>query len=220
VRLLLIRHGQTPSNVLGSLDTAAPGPGLTELGEEQAAAVPSALRDENIQGIYVSRLIRTRLTAEPLSAARGIDVVVHAGVHEIEAGALEGKTDIESVKAYIGAVVEWGSGRLDARIPGGHDGHEFFGRYDAAVADVSGAHDDSAVIFSHGAAIRAWVGARALNVSGEFTLTHPLDNTGIAVLEGSAERGWNLVSWAGAPIGGEQLADTLAPDPTGDAVAE
>jgi len=218
VRLLLIRHGQTPSNVLGSLDTAAPGPGLTELGGQQAVAVPNALRDENIQAIYASRLVRTELTAEPLSAARGIDVVVHDGVHEIEAGDLEGNTDAESVKAYIGTVVEWGTGHLDARIPGGHDGHEFFGRYDAAVAQVSAAHDDAAVIFSHGAAIRAWVGARALNVSGEFTLKHPLDNTGIAILEGSVAQGWNLVSWAGAPIGGEQLADALAPDPTGEAV--
>jgi release factor glutamine methyltransferase len=43
VRLLLIRHGQTPSNVLGLLDTAPPGPGLTDLGVEQAAA-PAHLR--------------------------------------------------------------------------------------------------------------------------------------------------------------------------------
>ena len=28
MRLLLIRHGQTPGNVLGQLDTAHPGPGL------------------------------------------------------------------------------------------------------------------------------------------------------------------------------------------------
>ncbi|MFC4244626.1 histidine phosphatase family protein [Gryllotalpicola reticulitermitis] len=218
MRLLLIRHGQTPSNVLGSLDTATPGPGLTELGEQQAAAVPDALRDENIQGIYVSRLLRTQLTAQPLSDARAIDAAVLAGVHEIEAGDLEGRTDTESVKAYIAPVIEWGSGRLDARIPGGHDGHEFFGRYDAAVAEVAAAHDDTAVIFSHGAAIRAWVGARALNVSGEFTLKHPLDNTGIAILEGDAGRGWNLISWAGAPIGGEQLADAAAADPTGEAL--
>lgn len=218
MRLLLIRHGQTPSNVLGSLDTATPGPGLTELGEQQAAAVPRALRDENIEGIYASRLARTQLTAAPLSAQRALDVVVLAGVHEIEAGELEGKTDTDSVKAYIGAVIEWGTGKLDARIPGGRDGHEFFGRFDAAVAEVAGAHSDTAVIFSHGAAIRAWVGARALNVSGEFTLTHPLANTGIAVLEGSAADGWNLISWAGAPIGGEELADTAAPDPTGEAV--
>ena len=35
MRLLLIRHGETPGNVLGQLDTAHPGPGLTDLGERQ-----------------------------------------------------------------------------------------------------------------------------------------------------------------------------------------
>ena len=46
MRLLLIRHGQTPSNVLGALDTLVPGPGLTPLGLEQAAAIPDALAGE------------------------------------------------------------------------------------------------------------------------------------------------------------------------------
>ncbi|BCW50626.1 hypothetical protein StoSoilB13_29680 (plasmid) [Arthrobacter sp. StoSoilB13] len=49
MKLLLIRHGQTPGNVAGQLDTAFPGPGLTELGERQAAALPEALADESIQ---------------------------------------------------------------------------------------------------------------------------------------------------------------------------
>ena len=40
MRLLLVRHGQTPSNVAGLLDTALPGPGLTALGTRQAAAIP------------------------------------------------------------------------------------------------------------------------------------------------------------------------------------
>jgi broad specificity phosphatase PhoE len=220
VRLLLIRHGQTPANVAGALDTAAPGPGLTELGQRQAAAVPEALRDENVQGIYASRLLRTQLTAAPLSAALALDVVVRDGLHEIEAGALEAKSDEESVKAYIGTVLKWGSGELDARMPGAHDGHEFFGRFDAALAEIAEAHDDTAAVFSHGAAIRAWVGSRALNVSGEFTLRNPIDNTGVAVLEGSAARGWELISWAGTPVGGAALADESAVDPTGERVAD
>jgi probable phosphoglycerate mutase len=220
VHLLLIRHGQTPANVLGALDTAAPGPGLTELGHQQAAAVPQALRDENIQGVYASRLVRTQLTAAPLSRERALEVVVHDGLHEIEAGALEGHTDEESVRAYIGTVVKWGLGELDARIPGGHDGHEFFDRFDRAIAQVSAAHDDTAVVFSHGAAIRAWVGARALNISGEFTLKNPIDNTGVAVLDGSPERGWELVSWSAAPLGGGELVDAMAPDPTGESVVD
>jgi len=218
VRLILIRHGQTPANVLGSLDTAAPGPGLTELGEQQAAAVPPALRDENVQGIYASRLVRTQLTAAPLAASRALGVVVHEGLHEIEAGDLEAKTDEASVKAYLGTILKWGTGELDARMPGAHDGHEFFGRFDAAVEQIAAAHDDTAVVFSHGAAIRAWVGARVLNVSGEFTLHNPLDNTGVAILDGSPARGWDLISWAGIPVGGEALIDESAPDPTGEPV--
>ncbi|WP_022880791.1 histidine phosphatase family protein [Gryllotalpicola ginsengisoli] len=219
MRLLLIRHGQTPANVRGELDTAAPGPGLTELGERQAEAVPEALRDENIQGIYASRLIRTQLTAAPLSRERGLEVVVHDGLHEIEAGELEGKSDEQSVKAYIGTVLAWGTGDLSARMPGAFDGHAFFDRFDRAIAEIAAAHDDTAVLFSHGAAIRAWVGSRALNVSGEFTLHNPIDNTGVAILEGSPAAGWKLISWAGAPVGGPQLEDAAAPDPTGEAVA-
>ncbi|HEY0248577.1 MAG TPA: histidine phosphatase family protein [Gryllotalpicola sp.] len=220
MRLLLIRHGQTPANVLGALDTAAPGPGLTELGERQAAAVPLALRDENIQGVYASRLLRTQLTAAPLAAARALDVAVHGGLHEIEAGALESRTDKASVTRYIETVLAWGTGELDAVMPGAYDGHEFFGRFDAAVAEVTAAHDDTVALFSHGAAIRAWVGSRALNISGEFTLHNPLDNTGTAVLEGSAAAGWRLLSWANTPVGGAELADARAIDPTGEAVEE
>jgi len=218
VRLILIRHGQTPANVIGSLDTAAPGPGLTELGEQQAAAVPAALRDENIQAIYASRLVRTQITAAPLSAARGLEVIVHEGVHEIEAGDLEERTDEASVRAYMGPILQWGTGELDARIPGAFDGHHFFARFDTAIAEITAAHDDTAVVFSHGAAIRSWVGARAENISGEFTLHNPLDNTGVAILEGSVARGWRLLSWAGTPLGGAELQDVFAADPTGEAV--
>lgn len=65
MRLLLVRHGQTPSNVEFLLDTAVPGPGLTALGERQAAALPEALADEDIEALYVSTLVRTQLTAAP-----------------------------------------------------------------------------------------------------------------------------------------------------------
>jgi broad specificity phosphatase PhoE len=62
VRLLLIRHGQTPGNVLGQLDTAHPGPGLTELGEHQAEALSRALANERIHALYASTLVRTQIT--------------------------------------------------------------------------------------------------------------------------------------------------------------
>ena len=72
MKLLLIRHGQTPGNVAGQLDTAFPGPGLTELGERQAAALPEALADEGIEALYTSTLLRTQRTVAPLGEGHGI----------------------------------------------------------------------------------------------------------------------------------------------------
>ena len=80
MRLLLIRHGQTPSNVIGALDTAIPGPGLTELGLEQADAVPAALSAEPIGAIFASTQLRAQLTAAPLAEDRGLTVEIRSGL--------------------------------------------------------------------------------------------------------------------------------------------
>jgi probable phosphoglycerate mutase len=217
VRLLLIRHGQTPANVDGRLNTAVPGPGLTALGERQAAMIPVALREVPIDAIYASLLVRTQLTARPLAEDRGLDVRVLPGIHEIEAGDLEDLRDRASVRAYLETAFAWGLGELSPVMPGGTDGHEFFRRFDADLATVA-AGGGTAVVVSHGAAIRVWVAGRATNVPPSYAGEHDIDNTGVVELEGSPEAGWTLVAWQGMPVGGPQLADATAEDPTGESL--
>jgi probable phosphoglycerate mutase len=220
MRLLLIRHGQTPSNVAGLLDTAAPGPGLTELGHRQAAEIPDALRHEPIDGVWVSALQRTHLTAAPLARARGLDAVELDGVHEIAAGELEMRRDHEAVRIYLETVFSWGVGDLDPRMPGGENGHEFFDRFDRSIASVEASGARTAVVVSHGAAIRVWVAGRAVNVPPSFAGEHDIQNTGIIELDGTAKGGWNLLAWQGTPIGGSDLIDDEAHDPTGETLDE
>lgn len=222
MRILLVRHGQTPANVLGVLDTAAPGPGLTDLGTRQAEAVVEALGHESIAGIYVSKLLRTHETAAPLAAAVGLTPVELPGTHEIEAGDVEGRSDHEAVRSYLTTVFAWGSGDPSPVMPGGPDGHAFFARFDDAISQISAAHPDDAtvVVVSHGAAIRVWTGARVSNLGDAFTADNHLDNTGVVVIEGSPDTGWTALSWGGMPVGGERLADPAADDPTGDPLEE
>ena len=217
MRLLLIRHGQTPANLLGQLDTAHPGPGLTDLGERQARAIPEALRFDSIDTIFASTLQRTQLTAQPLALDRGIDIQVTDGLHEIEAGTLERRSDHPSVRRYMETVFAWGAGNLDVEMPGGTDGHAFFARYDADIAEAA-ASGATVAVFSHGAAIRVWAAARAVNVPPMFAGLHDLDNTGVVELSGSPDDGWTLLSWAGVPLGGKPLTDADAVDPTGEAL--
>lgn len=220
MRLLLIRHGQTPGNVLGQLDTAHPGPGLTELGAQQAAALARSLANERIGLLYASTLIRTQITAQPLAAMRGLDVGILAGLREIEAGSLEKLTDQESHVRYFGTVAAWTAGDLDRRMPAGPSGHDFFDRFDDSIARIAAAADGAAgsgavAVVSHGAAIRVWAGRRAVNVDAEFALRHVIANTGIVALEGDPDAGWRLIHWDESPVGGLALADPTAEDPTG-----
>jgi broad specificity phosphatase PhoE len=220
MRLLLIRHGQTPGNVLGQLDTAHPGPGLTELGERQAEALSRALANERIHALYASTLIRTQITAAPLARVHGLETEVLQGIHEIEAGALEKMTDHASHKRYMGTIFSWADGHLDHRMPAGPSGRDFFERYDAAIAKIAarengGGNSVSVAVVSHGAAIRVWAGLRAGNIEPDFAIKHALDNTGIVALDGDPDSGWELIHWDDSPVGGLALADPTAEDPTG-----
>ncbi|TWX40058.1 histidine phosphatase family protein [Frigoribacterium sp. ACAM 257] len=218
MHLYLIRHGQTPDNVHGELGTTVPGPVLTDLGLEQAAALPEALVAAGIGALSTSTMVRTQLTAAPLAASLGLVPTVRDGLREVEAGELELRSDQEAVASYLGTVLRWVDGDLDAHVPGAEDGHAFFARFDGAVDEVAAGGHDVVAVVSHGAAIRGWAGRRASNVDAEFVRAHQLANTGVVVLEGDPGEGWVLVEWAGEPVGGAALDDPGASDPTGEAV--
>lgn len=220
MRLLLVRHGQTPSNVAGLLDTDRPGPGLTPLGHRQAAAVPAALDDARVDGVAVSTLVRTTLTATPLLEQRGLEPLVLDDLREIEAGELEMAGDADAVRRYLTTVFAWGRGDLACRMPGGPDGAEFVRRYDAAVAAVADAGWEHAVVVSHGAAIRSWLTVRAAGLDVEQVARTPLPNTGLVEVEGDPVSGWRVVRWSDGPVGGTHLDAVHADDPTGEPVDE
>ncbi|MFF8860485.1 histidine phosphatase family protein [Streptomyces sp. NPDC015139] len=201
MRLLLVRHGQTPSNLHHLLDTAAPGPGLTALGEAQAAALPEALAGEDIEALYASTLVRTQLTAAPLAAARGLGVLVRDGIREVAAGDLEmcpGRSP--EGERYLRTVFAWAAGDTALRIPGAESGAEVLARYDAVVAEAAADGARTVAMVSHGAAIRMWTAARAGNVDVAYAAARPLENTGVVVLEGSPDTGWNALTWEGATV--------------------
>ena len=221
MRLLLIRHGQTPANVAGELDTEAPGPGLTALGHTQAAAVPGALLDERIDAIDATRLVRTQLTAQPLATARRLPVQVRPGLEEISAGDLELRSDPDAIAGYAECLAAWMAGDLDRAMPGGPDGRAFWRRYDDAITAIAAQHGpgDTVVVVSHGAAIRVFA-ALATGMAVEQAHQLSLANTGMAALEGGPGSGWHLQRWCADPLGGSSLLDASAADVTGDSTDE
>ncbi|WP_434615212.1 histidine phosphatase family protein [Arthrobacter sp. A5] len=190
MRLILIRHGQTPSNVRNLLDTAVPGPGLTDLGRRQALAIPAALAWLNgtdpLAALYVSNQTRAQLTAAPLAAALGLEPRIRSGLREISAGGLEMQGDLQSIGAYLEVVRDWIQGKPEIRMPGADTGNDVLARFDAVVREAELASGGGTVaMVSHGAMIRTWSACRAGNLDPEHRENYALSNTGIVVLEGS-----------------------------------
>jgi broad specificity phosphatase PhoE len=201
MRLILIRHGQTPANVDGVLESTVPGPGLTELGSEQAQQLVGALADQQIDALYVSTMVRTHLTAAPLADARGLAPIERAGLREIAAGDVEGRSDEAAVHQYVSTLFAWCGGDLDLRMPGGQDGHEVIARFDEVVAEAEATGAETVALVSHGAIIRAWCAVRTANIDLDFVTDHYVTNTGIVVVDGSSSEGWEVTSWLGEGVG-------------------
>lgn len=190
MRLILIRHGQTQSNVEHALDTAYPGAPLNETGLAQADALVAKLAGEPIEALYASTLIRAQQTAAPLARARGLDVVIDEGIREISAGVEEMSTDWT---IYIDMLNSWSPSNLDAGLEGGETAREFMTRFTNAVAAMEQAGDEHVAVVSHGAALRVWAFGQDPSVGRQFA--PPLDNTQWIVLNGSTAVGWRIERW-------------------------
>lgn len=199
MRLLLVRHAQTPSNVKALLDTEVPGPGLTDVGNQQAGRLVERLAEYEPTAVFVSDMVRTHLTAQPVVQARGLPVRVRAGIQEISAGDLCMASDLPSALAYREVIDAWATRNLVPRLPGGEHGEDVLARFDAVVEEAGQVAAPCALLVSHGAVIRCWVGARAANLDADFITENYLDNTDLVVLDRVGDQ-WHVREWAGRPI--------------------
>jgi len=207
--LVLVRHGQTDSNVLKSLDTLPPGPPLNELGFAQAEALGKVMAVEPVTAVYASTAVRAQQTAAPLAARLDLPVQVVPGIHEVFCGDLEGRSDQAARELFDEVYDAWAKGDLARRLPGGESALGLRARFLPVVAELwarhAGTPDRLLVVVSHGAAIRLAAGA----LIGEYADTRYVPNAGRVVLapvddgpDGAA--GWLLKSWdEGSPVPGD-----------------
>jgi len=205
VRLILIRHGQTQSNVDHLLDTGHPGAPLTDAGLQQAVSLVDRLASEPIGAIYSSDLTRARQTAEPLASSKGLNVTEHAGLREIFAGEHDMSEDWVP---YVSVLDTWHS-EPENKLPEGENWPEFQERFETAIAQIADTGIEVAALVSHGAALRVWIPFVCANTTAGDARHWRLDNTDYVVIEGD-RGGWNLIAWAGEDIAAPHEPPELA----------
>lgn len=158
-KIIIIRHGESLGNLhqimLGHTDID-----LAPRGYLQAEAAAEYLKDEKIDAIYSSDLIRARHTAEPHAKLRGLDVITSRNLRECYVGDWENVPLDEIVEKWPDLFFEgWRKNFGTFRIPGGESVQEAAARFETEVIRIAKDNIGKTVLIAaHAAVIRGFWG--------------------------------------------------------------
>lgn len=185
LRLLLLRHGQTPMSVAGVFSGRS-DPELTELGQSQVTRAADYLAQrqdggEGIDRIISSPLTRTRQTAEAASRALGLGVGTDDNLIETDFGRWEGMTFSDVHEQWPEEHEAW---VRDTTVPtvGGESMSAVERRSRALIDGLREGDGGTVLLVSHVSPIKSIL-REALRVPSTIYSTLHLDLAGLSVVE-------------------------------------
>ena len=156
VKLFLIRHGQTTSNLEGKyqgwLDTE-----LTQRGIKQAYLAKKYLKKVNLSNIYSSPMKRTLKTAEIISKGTGLKVKILDGLKELNFGKWEGLKFEEINDQYREDYQNWLKDPYNYPPTGGESFGSLLKRVKSEIQKILDENNDKSnvAVVTHGGVILA-----------------------------------------------------------------
>ena len=135
-----------------------------------------------------------------VASSLGLDPVEVHGIHEVQVGDLEDRSDADAIAQFDAVYDEWQRGVLDVPMPGGETGLEVLDRYLPVLTHLRVRYLDDhewagdILVVSHGAAIRL-VAAQMAGVDADFASEHHLANGECVVLSPITDGRWSCVQW-------------------------
>lgn len=188
MKLYVIRHGQSKTNVTGCYTGHLQIP-LTEKGIKDAEGVRPFLRGINFDKIYSSDLIRAKNTAE--TALPGCTYEETPLLREVDLGSLCGK-NIMKCREELGEKLAKSRAAIDYSAFGGETKEEFYGRVRKFLDNVADSGYKIVAAFSHAGTLRTM-----LDIVLDSSISRSkirCRNCAIAVFE-HTDGEWYLDSW-------------------------
>ncbi len=163
VKILLIRHGHSLSNDLGTMTGQIDSP-LSNIGLKQAEIVSNYIfKNYKTDAIYSSDLTRAVDTLKPLSLLTNIKIITTSDLRELDCGEWEGEriSDLINNSIYL----KWRDDDPTIKIPGGESFLELIKRARKILDKIVEENDGKTVaIVTHGGVVRMLF-ASILNLS-------------------------------------------------------
>jgi alpha-ribazole phosphatase len=154
MNLYMVRHGQTASSRENRFSGTSDPP-LTAVGEAMAEAFARAYASVTWDAIYISPMLRTRQTADPLCRLTGVQATVEDGLKEIGYGEWEGLRQDEVKERWPAAFEYWADDVASRGTPGGETAFHVAARAMRVVEGIRCRHGRGNVLLvSHKATLR------------------------------------------------------------------
>jgi len=170
-----VRHGESVSNLEGRVQ-GQEDVELSDLGRSQARKMAAWSRrlsasssgsEATISEVWSSPLRRARETAAEIAAALGLPLMVEKGLCELHAGIFQGHLWADLEERFPDEVMQWRSGDVHYRIPGGESRAQLAARGRAALEMLAGRDTPGMIVVAHGGVLTAALGSM-------LGLEHPL----------------------------------------------
>jgi len=173
-RLVLVRHLEPDESVSGRAYGRLDVP-LSAASRKKAERLAPALDGLQFAAVYTSPLRRAVETATPLAARRGLAVLPHDGLRELDFGGFEGERydDLETRDPATFRL--WMSDPTGVTFPGGESFSDLRLRALSAAEEIRECHPAACVaLVAHGGVIRAILaGALEMPARALFRLDQP-----------------------------------------------
>ena len=167
MNLLLVRHGEIPSNI-NKVYAGRSAEGLTPEGICQAEDVAEKLKRLEVQAIYSSPIQRAVQTAQIISKRAGMDFQVEAAFREMEMGPWEGLSEAEAQKRYPDEWRIWNTTPHKLKLEGRETLEELLDRVLTGIRDIyKNWPGGNVIVVTHVAIIRVlllWHAKKSLNL--------------------------------------------------------
>ena len=147
-RMIFVRHGYSVANEQERFAGHSDFP-LAAIGLEQAKYVADYIvKNEKIDKIYSSGLLRTTQTVQPTADALGLPVIADHGLREIYAGAWEGMKFVDIFNQYNDDFSIWLNDLANVRCTGGESAKELFERVSDAIVRLGEENDGKTLLLA------------------------------------------------------------------------
>jgi probable phosphoglycerate mutase len=195
--LVLVRHGESASNVAKTLDTNLPGPGLTPEGKEQVRQLAARFDAADITTVFSSIARRAIETATILGSQLELPTRALPDLHEVSAGDLAGSADPADWRTYETILTSWFRGDTAVRIPGGESGDEVLSRVRTGLDTILAKNQSgTSLVVVHGGMMRLLARDLDPRIDPTFAATTKVPNASTIVLDRQASNApWSCRSW-------------------------